>query len=412
MLNILHTSDLHLGKSLYSKSRTCEFEYILNTILDTIQKENIDILLIAGDIFDTTMPPNEAQKLYYSFIQRLSQTNLKHTVIIAGNHDSQSFLNAPKDLISYFRVSVVASIDKNNLDDEIIVIKDQDEKPLLIVCAIPYLKERDLREAMVAESEDIQNQSYKDAVSMHIKAVTDRAFVKRDNILKEQCIKLDVIAMCHLFTQGGVTVDNDGVRDLFVGTLSHIAPDVFDKRLSYVALGHLHVPQKIKDSPLIEYSGTPLAMGFSEKEQKHLCKICLDNSSVKREYIDIKAPKILHQIAGDLVFIKDKLNEYKALKTPCMVEIILKGHEDDLTIKDTIYKIIEKSEIELIRIKDMREVDVRLKADFAYQTLSSLDEMEVFDRLLKANHIDDEQSKQELTDTYLTIKKKMLESDK
>ena len=97
-MKLLHTSDWHLGRMLYRQKRYEEFSLFLDWLLATIEEQQIDILLVSGDIFDTTTPSNMAQKLYYNFLSRLSATSCHSTVIIGGNHDSPTFLNAPKGL--------------------------------------------------------------------------------------------------------------------------------------------------------------------------------------------------------------------------------------------------------------------------------------------------------------------------
>ena len=101
-MKILHTSDWHLGRSLYGRKRYDEFSAFLDWLVDTIQTESINALLIAGDIFDTSTPSNRAQGLYYRFLCKIAASNCRHILIVAGNHDSPSFLNAPKELLKAF----------------------------------------------------------------------------------------------------------------------------------------------------------------------------------------------------------------------------------------------------------------------------------------------------------------------
>ena len=118
-LKLLHTSDWHLGRSLYEHKRYEEFEKFLDWLAEFIQEQRIDVLLVAGDIFDTTIPGNRAQELYYQFLTKVSLTCCRHMVITGGNHDSPSFLNAPKDLLRYFNVHVIGAI-TDSLEDEVL----------------------------------------------------------------------------------------------------------------------------------------------------------------------------------------------------------------------------------------------------------------------------------------------------
>ena len=98
-MKILHTSDWHLGRSLYDKKRYEEFYGFLEWLIEFIREEKIDALLVAGDVFDTTTPNNQVQEMYYRFLSEVSRTGCRHVVIIGGNHDSPSFLNAPRQVL-------------------------------------------------------------------------------------------------------------------------------------------------------------------------------------------------------------------------------------------------------------------------------------------------------------------------
>ncbi|NLE26621.1 MAG: exonuclease subunit SbcD, partial [Clostridiaceae bacterium] len=118
-MKIIHTSDWHLGCSLFGRKRYEETEKFLDWLSELLEQENIDVLLVAGDIFDTTTPSNRAQKLYYQFLHRVAQSSCRHVVITAGNHDSPSFLNAPRELLRYLQVYIVGSMEENP-DDEVL----------------------------------------------------------------------------------------------------------------------------------------------------------------------------------------------------------------------------------------------------------------------------------------------------
>ena len=95
-MKLLHTSDWHIGRTLYGRKRYAEFEAFLNWLADLIEREDIDVLLVSGDVFDNSTPSNYAQELYYGFLCRVAASSNRHVVVTAGNHDSPSFLNAPE----------------------------------------------------------------------------------------------------------------------------------------------------------------------------------------------------------------------------------------------------------------------------------------------------------------------------
>ncbi|NQS72549.1 MAG: exonuclease subunit SbcD, partial [Desulfobulbaceae bacterium] len=144
-MKILHTSDWHIGRALYGRKRYEEFKAFLDWLAETIQQNAINTLLVAGDVFDTSTPSNRAQELYYRFLCRVAASTCRHVVIVAGNHDSPSFLNAPKELLKALDVHVVGSA--ANPEDEVLVLRNEQKAPELIVCAVPYLRDRDIRVA-------------------------------------------------------------------------------------------------------------------------------------------------------------------------------------------------------------------------------------------------------------------------
>ena len=154
-MKFLHTSDWHLGRSLYGRKRYEEFTAFLDWLTQTIEDEKIDALLVAGDVFDTSTPSNRAQELYYRFLCRVAASCCRHVVVVAGNHDSPSFLNAPKELLRALNVYVVGSMTEA-LEDEVFVLQ-VDDKPEAIVCAVPYLRDKDIRTVEPGETIDDKN---------------------------------------------------------------------------------------------------------------------------------------------------------------------------------------------------------------------------------------------------------------
>jgi exonuclease SbcD len=242
-LRILHTADWHLGKSLFDRDRYDEFEAFLDWLLQAIIEHSVDAVLIAGDIFDTTAPTNRAQTLYYDFLSRLSKTNCRHVVVTAGNHDSPSFLDAPKAILKSFHIHVVGELPED-IADEVLLLNDPQGNPELIVCAVPYLRDRDIRKSEPGESLESKEEKLREGIERHYGEVARIAQQINAGLSRP----VPIVAMGHLFTAGGQTVEGDGVRNLYVGNLAHIDSNIFHECFEYVALGHLHVPQKVGGS--------------------------------------------------------------------------------------------------------------------------------------------------------------------
>ena len=267
MLTLLHTSDWHLGRRLYGKPRYDEFKQFLDWQLQTLREQKVDVLLIAGDIFDTTAPSNQAQNLYYDFLSQVCDTDCRHVIIVAGNHDSASFLEAPKQLLKAFNIHIIGSM-TDTPTDEVITLSDKAGQPELIVMAVPYLRDRDVRTVGHGERLDDKERKLAQGIKAHYAQIADIAIAQQAQLQATYKRSIPIVATGHLFTVGGQTMEGDGVRDLYVGSLGSIGAEIFHPHIDYVALGHLHIPQAVGGQPHIRYAGSPIAMGFGESRQQ------------------------------------------------------------------------------------------------------------------------------------------------
>ena len=266
-LNILHTSDWHLGRRLYGRLRYSEFEAFLSWLQEIISAQQVDILIVAGDIFDTMTPSNKAQALYYEFLGKVSKSCCQHVVIVAGNHDSPTFLDAPSNVLKFLNVHVIGTACED-VSNEVLVLADLDDTPHCIIAAVPYLRDRDVRSTQAGESAQTKDANVIAGICAHYDKVADIAKAKQQELIGAHQHHIPIIATGHLFAAGGTTTDDDGVRELYVGSLGKISADMFDDCFDYVALGHLHVPQRVGGRESIRYSGSPIAMGFGEARQQ------------------------------------------------------------------------------------------------------------------------------------------------
>ncbi len=267
MLTLLHTSDWHLGRRLYGKPRYDEFKQFLDWQLQTLREQKVDVLLIAGDIFDTTAPSNQAQNLYYDFLSQVCDTDCRHVIIVAGNHDSASFLEAPKQLLKSFNIHIIGSM-TDTPTDEVITLSDKLGQPELIVMAVPHLRDRDVRTVGHGERLDDKERKLAQGIKAHYGQIADIAIAQQAQLKANYKRTIPIVATGHLFTVGGQTMEGDGVRDLYVGSLGSIGAEIFHPQIDYVALGHLHIPQAVGGQPHIRYAGSPIAMGFGESRQQ------------------------------------------------------------------------------------------------------------------------------------------------
>lgn len=410
-MKILHTSDWHIGRTLYGRKRYEEFEAFLTWLTETIQQNEIDALLVAGDVFDTSAPSNRAQELYYRFLCRVAASPCRHVVVIAGNHDSPSFLNAPKELLKALDVHVIGS-SSEALEDEVLVLRNEHGDPELIVCAVPYLRDRDIRVAEAGESVEDKERKLIDGIRTHYAAVAALAEQKRE----ELGVDIPIVAMGHLFTAGGQTVDGDGVRELYVGSLAHVTAGIFPACFDYLALGHLHIPQKVNGSEIIRYCGSPLPMGFGEaKQQKSVCQVVFDqeeghSAAASIQLIDVPVFQRLERVKGDWDGISGRMLELSATDSQGWLEVIYEGDEIMGDLRERLEAAISGTRMEILRIKNNRIIDRVLGLIHEEETLDDLNVNDVFERCLAAHDVPAEQ-RPELLRAYQEAVSSLYEDD-
>ena len=397
-MKVLHTSDWHLGRSLYGQKRYAEFGQFLDWLSETIEAEQIDILLVAGDIFDTSAPSNRAQSLYYQFLCRVAASPCRHIIVIAGNHDSPTFLDAPKALLRSLDVHVIGAA-AENIDDEILLLKDAEGSAELLVCAVPYLRDRDIRQVQAGESLADKDHNLLEGIRNHYHQVAERAESQR----KTLGLDIPIIAMGHLFTAGGQTIDGDGVRELYVGSLAHVNASIFPPCIDYVALGHLHVPQKISGLEHMRYSGSPLAMGFGEAtQQKSVCLVNFTKPGAVKpavDLLDVPVFQQLRKVSGDWAEIAAQLLTLVDASQPVWIEVVYQGDEIVSDLRERLETLTEGSELLILRIQNTRLIDRVLNASHADESLEDLDVDDVFSRCLAAHEIPEAQQA-DLLHTY------------
>lgn len=222
-------------------------------LLGAIRDYQVDTLIVAGDIFDSAHPPQSAVALYYDFISKLHATTHCSMVVTSGNHDSPAHLEAPREVLAALRVHVVGSLPKK-IEDTLIVLPNLDA-PKLVVAAIPFLRDRDLRTGGAGLSADAIQQLLRHGIQKrYAQAAKAGARWKRQGAA--------LLAMGHLTAKGGKLSDSE--REIHVGGLGTVGAEVFPSAFDYVALGHLHRPQQVGARAEIRYSGSPLPLSFSE----------------------------------------------------------------------------------------------------------------------------------------------------
>lgn len=270
MLKILHTADWHLGQTFFGYDRENEHQHFLKWLLSEISKNEIDVLLVSGDLFDVSNPSASAQRMYYKFIHQLTTSFPQlQVIVIAGNHDSAARLEAPSPLLEMMNVHVKGIINKkeNAIDyySLMIPLKNKDGRVEALCLAVPFLRQGDY-----PTPENVDN-NYSLGVKEFYKQLIEKARISQKS--------LPIIVMGHFQATGSEIAEKDHSERTIIGGLEAVAPDVFDDEISYVALGHIHKAQRVSGREFVRYAGSPLSLSFAEKHYKHgVVMITLDDS--------------------------------------------------------------------------------------------------------------------------------------
>ncbi len=384
-MKILHTSDWHLGRQLYNQKRTDEFEAFLNWLIETIDQQQIDTLLIAGDVFDTTTPSASTQEMYYHFLYRASNTCCSNIVIIGGNHDSALLLNAPKHLLKAMHIHVVGEMSENPAD-ELITLYNKQQQAQAIICAVPFLRDRDVRTVQAYEDVADKAAQLVEGISAHYDGMVRLAEARI-----EEVGQVPVIAMGHLFTTADRSNSGDGVRELYVGTLAHIGGKRFSKVFDYVALGHLHIAQTVGGEEHKRYSGSPIPMGFNEANQiKKIVIVEFTNGNRTINELEIPRFKALYRIEGAADEIVAKIQSLLDEKCSGWLEVTITKGDSAPNLPTQLIDMMDGSALVLLSTKDARAREyVHLETTTTVK-LEELSPEDVFEKCLNVHAVSDE----------------------
>jgi len=262
MIRILHTADWHLGQTFFGYDRTKEHEFFLHWLSEEIKKQEIDVLIIAGDVFDVSNPSASAQKMFFQFIYQVtSQNPLLQVVIVSGNHDSAARLEAPLPLLQAMRTEVRGvvrkkedgSIDYNHL---LIHLRNKEGEVEVICMTVPFLRQGDY------PAVETDGNTYAEGVKELYNQLYQVASNKRE-------LNQAIIAVGHLQATGSEIAEKDYSERTVIGGLECVSPDAFSQNIAYAALGHIHKAQRVSGRENIRYAGSPLPMSFAEKHYHH-----------------------------------------------------------------------------------------------------------------------------------------------
>jgi exonuclease SbcD len=401
-MKILHTSDWHLGHKLYGRQRYEEFASFLQWLERCIEKHGVETLIVAGDIFDSQAPSNRSLAMYYGFLSQISHSCCRHIIIVGGNHDSPTLLNAPRELLHSLNIHVVGSVPAD-IEDELIVLHDKNHEPEAMILAVPYLRDKDIRSSTAQETLDDKHRKMLQGICDHYSILVQLALKKQKQIGQNNNKKIPLIATGHLFCQGGVTRQGDGVRELYVGTLVRVGLDCFPKEIDYLALGHLHFPQLVAKQENRRYSGSPLTMNFSEAGEQKMVLLVDSSDDMSVQEIPVPCFQQLLNISGNLEHILQTIKSLAATRQSILLEIHYKGETLIDNLQEQIVAAVEETELEVLRISNKRIYNYILRQSSEIKTLEELSPYQVFQQCLDLSEIPLEQQKEMTLDFATTL---------
>lgn len=321
-MKFIHTADWHLGNTMHDIDRTRETEAFLEWLETEIATVGAEALVIAGDVFDVVNPSNIAKTQYYRFLASLLKTNCSNVVVVGGNHDSGSLLDAPAEILGALNINVVGSINNRSIDDLVVELKDGDGQAIGLCCAVPFMRNMELEQFYKSSIGDENGTNDEDLLKRLYADVYRRAVEMRG------ARDIPIIATGHLFAcnlsgrdseESDSSAENrtaavletsidDGVREV-VGTLGNVDVSTFPSELDYVALGHIHYMSMVAKNPKVRYSGSPFVMGFDEANCKRYVLAVEVGANAAPAVAKIEVPKAVRfeQFKGDLVTLKSDL---------------------------------------------------------------------------------------------------------
>ncbi len=319
-MRVLHTSDWHLGVTYCDRSRADEQASFLRWLLEAIEQHRVDVVLVAGDVFDTANPPAEALAMYYGFLAKLATLGGVTTsggkrvaIVVGGNHDSASRLDAPRDALAALDVHVIGGHDPGRLESDLggacgllVPLVNRSGEVSLVVAAVPFLNDWRLGVRGFEASPEAQRDGMHEKFAAVYRGLADKAEARFRGVPLMATGHLTCLA-----TRGARVSAEDAVPFEInrVGTLGALAPDVFDPRFAYVALGHIHRGFSVDgEAGRVRYSGTPVQVSAAEGHaNRSVLIVDIDASGATATRLPVPTRRRLIALRGTFDEVREKL---------------------------------------------------------------------------------------------------------
>ncbi|MFI8479798.1 exonuclease subunit SbcD [Pseudomonas sp. NPDC078700] len=383
-MRVLHTSDWHLGQHFMGKTRQFEHQQFCRWLIEQVQAHQVDALIIAGDIFDTGAPPSYAREQYNRFIVELRNTGCE-LVVLGGNHDSVAMLGESKTLLEQLDTRVIPGVCED-ISEQLLVLNQRDGSPGALLCGIPFIRPREVLQSQAGQSAAEKQLSLQQAIAGHYQALFDLAQVKK----AELGGNLPIIATGHLTTVGASA--SESVREIYVGALEAFPTNAFPP-VDYIALGHIHRPQKVAGLEHIRYCGSPIALSFDEaRQQKEVLLVELDANGLQQVTV-LPVPRVqpLLSLRGSLKELQPAITEAAKQGTdaqPVWLEVQVSTDDYLSDLQTRIAAMCEGLPVEVLRIRRERGAATASLFSDSKETLDELSPEQVFAQRLSSESLD------------------------
>ncbi|MEO1435069.1 MAG: exonuclease SbcCD subunit D C-terminal domain-containing protein [Bacteroidota bacterium] len=379
MFKLLHTADWHLGQRFLHRDRLEEQTRTLDWLLDQVKVWAPDAFVLAGDVFDVSNPSNAAMTLYYRFLTSLRKTDCRHIIVVGGNHDSPSRLNAPYALLKSMDVHVIGHAEQG-LNKQIIPLHHESGKLEAVVAAVPFLRDQDLRYTNLEATETDRLASIRNGIKAHYQQLAES--------IQEQYGNLEVpcITTGHLYVKGGSRA-GDKIDRIHMGSIDSIDAETFPNVFDYVALGHLHRPQMVDHQlPHIRYSGSLIPLSFSEiTDQKSVALIHFEaNTSPTIQLEPVPVARRLIRISGEFETVQQKLQDLTIEddQLPAWVECIVETDQIIPDLDGQLRSLTKDRPFEILKLRSTETIQ-GLDELISQKELEELSVWDVFEERLK-----------------------------
>lgn len=386
-MRILHTSDWHLGQFFFGKSRLAEHQAFVAWLLEVVRREEVDAVIIAGDVFDTGTPPSHARELFNRMIADLHDTGAT-LVVLGGNHDSVATLQEGRYLVQRLGTEIVAAIGATPAE-QVLTLPLRNGEPGALLCAVPYIRAREVASSAPGQTAEDKLQALQAGIGAHYASLHAAAEAARARLGRH----LPIIATGHLTSVGASA--SESVREIYVGALKAFPTSAFPPA-DYIALGHIHRPQKVGGLEHIRYCGSPLALGFDELgKAKEVLLVDFDDNGLQAVTpLPVPCFQPMCSLRGTLAELTAAVQEAAregSAETPVWLEICVSGDDYRADLQAQIDALTADLPVEVLRIRRERGTAAATLPVAAHETLAELSPAEVFARRLALEEIPEAQ---------------------